>query len=217
MIITSSVLRTASILLVVAAATPAPCRAQSAENVALVINESSAASQQIGEHYFRSRAIPPGNVIRIKTAADDAIARGRYVAEIESPIATAIGRESLQDRILYIVLTKGVPLRIAGTGGQDGTASSVDSELTLLYRRMTGQSVATAGYIANPYFLGSREISEAKPFTHREHDIYLVTRLDAFNPDEAAALVDRAQKPSAEGVIVLDQRVSATGPRSGDE
>jgi uncharacterized protein (TIGR03790 family) len=121
-------------------------------------------------------------------------------------MSVAIRRAGLQDRLLYLVLTKGVPLRIAGTSGIDGTLASVDSELTLLYRRMVGQPVSSQGKIDNPYFLGDRPISQAFPFTHREHDIYLVTRLDAFTVDEALALIDRAQAPASEGRIVLDRR-----------
>ena len=129
-----------------------------------------------------------------------------YVSAIEAPIAAAIQRGGLHDRVLYLVLTKGVPLRIAGTTGLGGTLASVDSELTLLYRRMTGQPVPPAGKIDNPYFLGSRELREALPFSHREHDIYLVTRIDAFTVDEALSLVNRAQTPGRDGLIVLDQR-----------
>jgi uncharacterized protein (TIGR03790 family) len=112
------------------------------------------------------------------------------------------------------VLTRGIPLRIAGTTGLTGTQASVDSELTLLYRRMVGLPVSFEGKIDNPYYLGAREIREARPFSHREHDIYLVTRLDAFTPDEALGLIDRAQSPLTEGRVVLDQRGVAS---SGDQ
>lgn len=179
--------------------------AQSAENVAVVINQNSADSQRVGEHYVRTRGIPAGNVIRIKVAADETIERSVYGTSIEAPIASAIRRAGLHDRLLYIVLTKGVPLRIAGTTGLSGTLASVDSELTLLYRRMTGQTVLPAGKVDNPYFLGARELRDAQPFSHREHDIYLVTRIDGFTTDEALALIDRAQQPSRDGRIVLDQ------------
>ncbi len=118
----------------------------------------------------------------------------------------AIRRGGLQDRLLYLVLTKGVPLRIAGTTGLAGTLASVDSKLTLLYRRLAGQPISTAGKIDNPYYLGARPIGEARPFSHREHDIYLVTRIDAFTVDQALALIDRAQAPATDGRIVLDQR-----------
>jgi uncharacterized protein (TIGR03790 family) len=180
--------------------------AQTAENVAVVINDASPDSKQVGEYYVKARNIPADNVIRIQASTDDAIQPAAFLASIQQPIAAALTRGNLQDRILYIVLTTDVPLRIIGTGGQDGTVASVDSELTLLYRRMTGRTVPTRGRVDNPYFLGSRPVSEARQFSHREHDIYLVSRIDAFTVDEAKALVDRAGRTAREGQIVLDQR-----------
>ena len=189
--------------------------AQSAENVAVVINDSSDESRRIGEHYARTRALPPSNVLRIQTATTEAIERAEFVATIERPLGVAIRQAGLQDRLLYLVLTKGVPLRIAGTSGTSGTVASVDSELTLLYRRLVGVPVPADGRIENPYFLGARPISDARRFTHREHDIFLVTRLDGFTVDQALALIDRAQAPAREGRIVLDQRGGGAAP--GDQ
>jgi uncharacterized protein (TIGR03790 family) len=196
-------------------ATP-PAYAQTAANVAVVINDNSAVSQLIGAYYVRQRGIPAENVLHVQTVSDETIDRATFANTIERPISAALSRERLQDRILYIVLTKGTPLRIEGTPGVDGSMSSVDSELTLLYRRMAGQAVTAIGRIDNPYFLGTREVAAARRFSHREHDIYLVTRLDAFAIDEAMALVDAAGSPSREGRIVLDQRAALTN-RTGDD
>jgi len=195
---------TAVMLVCVGAAVPV--RAQTAENVAVVINDASPESKQVGEYYVKARSIPAENVIHIQTAPEDIVQPAAFVATIQQPIAAALVKANLQDRILYLVLTKGIPLRIAGTGGQDGTVASVDSELTLLYRRMTGQTASPGGRIDNPYYLGAKPLTEARLFTHRDMDIYLVSRLDAFTVEEAIALVDRAGQTAREGSIVLDQR-----------
>lgn len=182
---------------------------QTAANVAVVINEQSPASVTIGEHYVQRRGIPPENVIKVALEPSEQMSRARYAAGLEAPIARALTRGNLQDRILYIVLTKGIPLRIAGTSGPKGTASSVDSELTLLYRRMTGKPVAPSGPVENPYYVGESAAAAAVPFSHKDHDIYLVTRLDAFTTDEAIALIDRGMATEAGGAVVFDQRVDA--------
>lgn len=195
---------------------PLPARAQSAQHVAIVINEASADSERIAEYYIRQRGIPPANVIRLTTSLEDVIDRSTFRREIENPIIRALSTGHLQDQILYIVLTKGVPLRIAGTPGREGTTASVDSEVTLLYRRMVGVTILTRGPIANPYHLGQAGIAEAQPFTHRNHDIYLVTRLDAFTAEEAMALVDRCAAPVSVGHVVLDQ-LGAVANRLGDK
>jgi uncharacterized protein (TIGR03790 family) len=186
----------------------APARAQTGDNVAVVINDASPASQRIGEYYARKRSVPAENVIHISAPTTDEITKAAYDAAIQNAIAGAIVKHDLQDRILYIVLTKGIPLRIQGTSGQDGTVASVDSELTLLYRRLTGRLVATAGPVQNPYFLGNAPVTDARPFSHAQHDIYLVTRLDAFTVDEAIRLIDRASGPAATGRIVLDEKAT---------
>jgi uncharacterized protein (TIGR03790 family) len=185
---------------------PPVVHGQSAENVAVVVNDNSAESRRIAEHYAQTRGLPQSNVLRIQTSSDDAIERDAYVKTIEQPLGRAISRAGLQDRLLYLVLTKGVPLRIAGTSGLSGTLASVDSELSLLYRRLLGQPILPEGKIDNPYYLGDRDIREARPFSHREHDIYLVTRIDAFTVDQALTLIDRAQSPAGDGRIVLDAR-----------
>lgn len=190
--------------------------AQRAAHVAVVINDDSVDSQQVGSHYVRARSIPASNVIHIRTPAVDTISRATYTSAIEGPIRRALGRERLQDRVLYIVLTKGVPLRLEGSEGPEGTAASVDSELTLLYRRMVGSTVPTTGRVANPYYLGTAGLATARPFSHRSHDIYLVTRLDAFTADEAVAVIDRAQKPAAKGQFVLDQSAGTRNNPLGD-
>ncbi len=195
---------------------PDVARAQSVENVAVIINESVPGSLRVGEYYVQRRGIPASNVIRIKTTTEETIERAAYVRTIEEPIAAALAGDQLQDRILYLVLTKGVPLRIAGTRGQEGTGASVDSELTLLYRRMVGQTVLTRGRVDNPYYLGARDLREARPFTHRDHDIFLVSRLDGFTIDQTLVLVDNARTAVTDGRIVLDQR-GAVASKVGDD
>jgi uncharacterized protein (TIGR03790 family) len=178
-------------------------QAQSAENVALVINDASAASRRIGEYYASKRGVPASNIVHINTTQDEEVDRRTYATAIEWPVRVRISQQQLHDRILYIVLTKGVPLRIMGSSGRYGTFASVDGELALMYRRMAGQELSPVGAVDNPYFLSTNEISEARPFTHRNHDIFLVTRLDGYTVEDALALIDRAMGPAVEGEIVF--------------
>jgi uncharacterized protein (TIGR03790 family) len=188
----------------------APALAQTGDNVLLVVNQAASDSVRIGEHYARVRGVPKTQVLRITVdAAADEIERPAFDSQIQGPIAAWIRRASAQDRILYIVLTKGIPLRIRGTSGRSGTTASVDSELTLLYRRLTGEEPLLVGPLANPYFLGDAPIAEARPFSHRALDIYLVTRLDGYTLDDVLKLIDRGATPVREGRILLDGRAAA--------
>src|SRR5205085_446580 len=107
------------------------------------------------------RQLPATHVLHIRASTEETIDRAAYVSTIEEPLGRAIRRAGLEDRIRFLVLTKGVPLRVAGTTGLEGTLASVDSELTLLYRRLVGSPVSTDGRIENPFFLGDRPIADA--------------------------------------------------------
>ena len=106
------------------------------------------------------------------TSTSESIARETYELEVEAPIWRCIAAARAEDRILYIVLTKGVPIEIDGTERRTGTTASVDSELTLLYRRRTGQVTGIAGFVPNPYFAGAAPIASIQPFSHQIQDIY---------------------------------------------
>src|SRR5579862_8170204 len=114
---TSRVRRTAVITVLLLLAAAPFARAQSGSNVLLVVNTNSAASQQIAERYARARAVPQDNILRISVETAEQITRPVFEAQIEQPIVKWFNKESAHDRILYIVLTKGVPLRVFGTSG----------------------------------------------------------------------------------------------------
>jgi uncharacterized protein (TIGR03790 family) len=185
---------------------PSQAGAQTGANVLVVINQASPASVEVGEYYATLRQVPSENVVRISAPTTDAITRQIYEESIQQPLGQWLTDHDIQDRVLYIVLTKDVPLRIAGTAGLNGTMASVDSELTLLYRRLVGLEAQTLGRVENPYFLGDRELSEARPFTRHASDLYLVTRLDGFSVTDVRRLIERSLQPSREGIFVLDQR-----------
>ena len=189
---------------------PADVRAQTGANVLVVANEALPASVEIAEYYVQRRNVPANQLLKIRTSVADQVSRQEFERTIHNPIVEWLARTGSHDRILYVVLTKGVPLRIAGQGGgRTTTIASVDSELTLLYRRMTGQAVSAAGHVPNPYFLGDAQPSTARRFSHVAQDMFLVTRLDGFGTADVKALIDRGIAPSTAGRVVLDQRAGA--------
>jgi len=195
---------------------PATVDAQTADNLLLVVNASSPASVTVADRYAAARQVPGSQIVRITTTDADNISRAEYEATIEAPIATWLTRHQLQDQVLYVVLTKGIPLRIDGTGGLSGTMSSVDSELTLLYRKMVGAPVSIVGRQDNPFFLNDRPIADARRFSRLTSDLFLVTRLDGFTVDDVERLIDRGMSPGRDGSIVLDQRATPGDRVGGD-
>jgi uncharacterized protein (TIGR03790 family) len=198
-------------IVVLSCATTSTAHAQDAASVLVVINQTSAQSQEVGAKYIAARHIPSNNVVRIRTAVAETMERRRYEFEIELPIMRAITAQAAQDRILYIVLTKDIPLRILGTSGPRGSVASVDSELTLLYQKLLGHKVLPPGRLPNTYFHADRPITEAKAFSHADQGMYLVTRLDGFTVADVARLIDRGANPVRDGIVVLDERAGLRG------
>src|SRR3954469_4525339 len=174
--------RVLSTLMLCSALSVCRVQAQSAANLLLVVNSSSAASEAVAKRYMSRRGVTQNNVCSIAVAATETIARELYESQIETPIWRCVATAQAQDRILYIVLTKDVPIRIGGTGGggRSSTTASVDSELTLLHRRKTGLPVPVARFVLNRCFGGAAAPATIKPFAHDAYDIYLVTRLDGY-------------------------------------
>jgi uncharacterized protein (TIGR03790 family) len=203
------------LFLVTALPCVSPAFAQTGANVLVVVNENYPDSERIARHYARVRDVPAEQVLRISVGTADEVDRAAFTARIEAPISAWLQEHAAQDRILYIVLTKGTPLRISGTSGRSGTAASVDSELTLLYQRLVGVTPAVDGRVPNPYFLGTTPVADARRFSREAFGIYLVTRLDGFTVEDVAGLIDRSAAPSTEGQFLLDQK-GGVGAISGN-
>lgn len=175
--------------------------AQGPENVLLVVNKDSKVSKAVGQYYQQRRGVPASQVCFIETLDQEEIDRVTFEDEVRRPILNCVVKGGLQDRVLYIVLTKGVPLKIKPTDRND--QASVDSELTLLYQDLLGFPRVLKGGSANPYF--SKSLSgNLRRFSHREFPMYLVTRLDSYDLVDVRALIDRGLSPSREGRFVLD-------------
>ena len=190
--------------------------AQDGSNVLVVVNSASPIGPKIGELYAAARNVPSDQIVHLTTTLEEEIERERYVRDIEGPLGAWITRRAAQDRILYIVLTKDIPLRIRGSGGMSGSVASVDSELTLLYRNLLGIATQPFGRIPNPYYQGDRDLAQAERFSHAKHDIYLVTRLDGFALADILQLIAHGVRPVKDGEILLDQRAQTLSDRTGD-
>ena len=168
-----------------------------------MVNQPSALSRKIGEYYAERRQIPASNVCRLNASTEEEISRSDFDAQIAGPVRDYLRGHNLTEKVLYIVTTAGVPLKIRGTLGLTGEAASVDSELTLLYFDLHGRAHALPGGVPNPFFGHSNA-----PFRHPDFPIYLVTRLAGFDFDDVKGIIDRAQAAHNQGKFVIDLKGS---------
>ena len=154
-------------------------------NVLVVTNANSPDSAAVARYYMAKRGIAAKYLCKIDCPTDEVIKDDVFTKTIRTPVGEYLTKSGLKDKIDYIVLTKGIPIRTAEHWG-------IDSALTCLFSKYDTQ-------MENPYF------NERKHFTHAEYNMYLVTRLDGLTVEDAKALVDRAIEPKPEkGLFLLD-------------
>ena len=180
----------------------------------------------IGEYYASNRAIPPEQVLRLTDLpADPPTASTGDVFERAIQAPSPDGWPATRPRTASSSSFSPRASPSESTAGKDNSAASVDSELSLLYLRMTGARPETPGPLPNPYFLGDRPLAEARPFTREAHQLYLVTRLDGFTVDDVVGpdrprrrrRSRRSIRPGRQGVVDREgQRLAAGGGRPAE-
>lgn len=176
-----------ALLLLAGCAGPNPATTPSAPDpeaakVLVVINSDSVESQQIGSYYVKKRGVPPKNVAWISCPETDEISMVSYKEKIENPVRAAIAKSG--NRIDYIVLTRGTPIRISSGGySVDGHLVAMDTQIPAIQSVENEDQIKRA---VNPY------VGKTEPFSHAKFGIYLVCRLTGYNADDARRLVDNA-------------------------
>lgn len=166
-----------------------------AERVFVVINSRSSASDSVGRYYATRRGIDSTHVLRLDLPLDDEIGTIAFRTDLVAPVRAAI--EALPVRIDFIVLTTGVPIRVARKNGY--AVDALLGGMNLLFPPMTGLDTAWLERHQNPYYHASG------PFRSDRYGMFLVTRLDCERVADCFALVDRsiAARPTR-GPFFLD-------------
>jgi len=169
-----------------------------AKRVLIVANGKSSDSMRIARHYLLKRGVPRANFIQVNTTSDEEITRSRYLTEIEGPVRAAVAKDPGID---FVVLTKGVPIRLSDYGKDGGY--SVDAMLAahaLPQVPLQELNETEIRKVISPYF------NRNEPFSRAKFGMLLVTRLDGYDADQAIALVDRAGQAKAwKGPFFFDE------------
>jgi len=196
-----------------------------ADRVVILANQSDADSLAVARHYAEARHVPVDNIIALPMSVRETVTWTEFVATIWSPLQAELVRRRWIDaipmdladesgrkkyamsghRISYLVVCRGVPLRIehdeallAAAGGPPVpnpsfrvNSAAVDSEFALLAHAAYGLT----GFIGNPLFRNDR------PTGYELGQIVKVARLDGPTVDDALALVDRAIEAEQRGLV----------------
>lgn len=186
--------------------------ATNADRVLVVKNEKSVISIDVADDYCAKRHVK--SVVSIycadsaTNAANETTTWATYQSAIEKPIATFLEKHPQID---FIVLTKGVPIRIQDAPGRGigNNRPSVDSTLASIGYDTDPKAIKIA--IDDSGFKGTafanRYWQTLERFSHAKFGGYLVTRLDGYTEEDAKALVTRSlesEKQRPAGSILLD-------------
>jgi len=214
--------------------------AAEADSVVIVVNGNDPDSIAIGEHYAERRAIPPENIVRLKTSTEETISLAEYVETVSNPLLDALldrewisgvksaekdryGRERLSvavHRIRYLVTVRGIPLRFSNAqelveNGQTQIPKQFQTNQASVDSELAllpaPPDVSMTAFIPNPYF-------EGKPVSGSDANRVLrVSRLDGPTKKDVIELIDRtleAEKVGLMGRAYID----SGGPHArGDE
>ncbi len=161
------------------------------DDVGVIVNMNSQVSQDIAAYFRQARNIPEVNIIPVHTVTDEIVDTLEF-RNIQYQIKNYILQNNLENKLNYLVTTKGVPFsiqvdscRVGGSGSTFMFCSSVESELTLLLSADSAK-ILKKNPFNNPYY-GSIEHQGSKPT-----DLLLVSRLDGHSIEEVLSLIDRS-------------------------
>ena len=208
-----------------------------ASSALVVYNENDPLSRDLAAFYAEKRGIPAERVVSLRCPTEEEISRAQYDATIAGPLRALFDARQWwvrspdrpdaepssvvsANRIRFLVLMRGMPLRIRHTADpypgdfshlpspiKDTNAASVDSELAVLGMFTRG----IAGFQPNPYYRSFNRFAE----THFP-GVMLTGRLDAPTGSTVRQMIVdslAAEKTGLWGRCYLDGRGLA--PNSG--
>lgn len=164
------------------------CQAVDYDDVAVIVNDNSQTSIDIGNYFQTARNIPNQNMIHVSAPTTEAIDSTQFEL-IRTQIENYLINNNLADSINYLVTTKGVPLKVDGscfnTPQSSLSCASFDSELCLILGPYANQ-IGEGGSYSNPFQNSSEN------FSRDSTGIYLVTRLSGYTEQDVYNLIDRS-------------------------
>lgn len=180
------------------------------ERVLVVANVSSPQSLEVAEYYRSRRSLAAAQVVKIDVSTCENVSWDEYRSYIETPLRAAISKYG--KRVDYIVLTKGIPHKVADddaskiTDGYavDACLAGMDLDCPVPTDITDERQTERA---KNPYY------GVAEAFDSSKFKVRLVTRLDGYTTPDCKALVDRALGARAErGLFLSDLDTAKDGP-----
>jgi uncharacterized protein (TIGR03790 family) len=161
-------------------------------NVAVVVNQNSTNSIELGNYFCEKRAVPPQNVLRINwTGSAVTWTDTDFDTYLLKPILEMLADRNLANQVEYVLLSMDIPYRVLSNFGENSTTSA------LFYGYKTNDSPASPdpgctlpSYTLNSYAGSEGIFRQASPVSTTSNS-WLVMMLTSSNLIRAKAVVDR--------------------------
>ena len=181
--------------------TPSVSPSPESNRVLVIVNSNSPMSEELGRFYIRTRAIPAKNLLEVRIGTDDdtsyADCKNKLLAPLRDKLAST-------PNIKYIVLVKGMPLRIWDKG-----KLSIDGQVAVVALppdELDKANANTDSGTPNPYYRKDEHFEPSK------YGFFLVTRLDGYDATDVRRLIlDSTLAKPEKGLFFFD----AKGGRAG--
>ncbi len=182
----------ARVVIAVALLAPRVLAGGSGLNVAVVVNQNSTNSVELGNYYCEQRGVPPQNVLRINWAGGGVTwTSSDFNTYLVNPLLGMLANRRLTNQVEYVLLSMDIPYRVVSTNGENSTTSA------LFYGYKTNDCPACQypGCTLPPYtmnaYAGSEGIFRLTPPVSATSNSWLVIMLTSSNLAQAKAVVDR--------------------------
>jgi uncharacterized protein (TIGR03790 family) len=153
-------------------------------NVAVVVNQASSNSVELGNYYCEQRQIPPENLLRINWSGGNTLwTNADFQTNLLAPLLEMLSNRGLTNQIEYVVLSMDIPFQTANTDVVNGTSSA------LFYGLKTETGPAWVN-ISNSYYASEIPFTWNKPAS-ASGPSFLTTLITSDSIEAAKRLVDR--------------------------
>ena len=95
-------------------------------NVAVVVNQNSTNSVQLGNYYCEKRGVPPQNFLRINwTGGNISWNRSNFETNLLNPLAAMLAGRRLTNQVDYVVLCMDIPYQVTAVNGINSTTAAL--------------------------------------------------------------------------------------------
>lgn len=170
-------------------------------NVAVVVNQNSPDSIELGNYYCEKRGVPPQNFLRINWAGgNNTWTTSEFDMFLRTPLTAMLASRQLTNQIDVVLLSMDIPYRVTRATGVSA-ASGVNSTTSSLFYGFhpdgcTNDCPASIPSCNLPpdsanHYAGSEDLFRSSPPLGPTSNSWLAMMLTSSNLTQAKALVDR--------------------------